>query len=186
MVVFGHRTLNRRELSRCSVQEEIPDARRLDPGDVGGRAGEHAGFVLHGAADGPEAHHAVHLPTVPPQLAQQGAARVALRRREEEKEKLKNKKILAFTFWIISKSLSWPGMPQAGPLCPWNLHKSWSLAHDRPRTSFAGRSWSQWWADEPDSGILPGTRSPSHLEHFQKHFRFMLEFNWPFLCTLCY
>lgn len=78
------------------MQEEVPDARRLDPGDVGGRAGEHAGFVLHGASDGPEAHHAVHLPTVPPQLAQQGAARVALRRREEEKDFFFL--ILAFTF----------------------------------------------------------------------------------------
>lgn len=65
-----------------SVQEEIPDACRLDPGDVGGGAGEHAGFVLHGAADGPEAHHAVHLPAVPPQLAQQRATGVALQERE--------------------------------------------------------------------------------------------------------
>lgn len=64
-----------------SVQEEIPDARGLDPGDVGGGAGEDAGLVLHGAADGAEAHHAVHLPAVPPQLAQQGAPGVALRRR---------------------------------------------------------------------------------------------------------
>lgn len=62
------------------MQEEISDPRGLDPGDVGGRAGENAGFVLHGAADGTEAHHAVHLPAVPAQLAQQGAARVPLRR----------------------------------------------------------------------------------------------------------
>lgn len=62
----------------ASVQEEVSDARGLDPGDVGSGAGENAGFVLHGAADGTEAHHAVHLPAVPPQLAQQGAARVAL------------------------------------------------------------------------------------------------------------
>ena len=61
-----------------SVQEEVPDARGLDPGDVGGGAGEHAGLVLHRAADGPEAHHAVHLPAVPAQLAQQGAPGVAL------------------------------------------------------------------------------------------------------------
>lgn len=65
-----------------SVQEEVSDPRRLDPGDVGGGAGENAGFVLHGAADGAEAHHAVHLPAVPPQLAQQGAARVTLRRQQ--------------------------------------------------------------------------------------------------------
>lgn len=64
------------------MQEEISDPRRLDPGDVGGGAGENAGFVLHGAADGAEAHHAVHLPAVPPQLAQQGAARVTLRRQQ--------------------------------------------------------------------------------------------------------
>lgn len=63
------------------MQEEVPDPRCLDPGDVGGGAGEDAGFVLHGAADRTEAHHAVHLPAVPAQLAQQGAARVPLRRR---------------------------------------------------------------------------------------------------------
>lgn len=62
------------------MKEEISDPRCLDPGDVGGGAGENAGFVLHGAADGTEAHHAVHLPAVPAQLAQQGAARVPLRR----------------------------------------------------------------------------------------------------------
>lgn len=62
----------------CSVQEEVPDARRLDPGDVGSSAGEHAGFVLHVAADGTEAHHAVHLPAVVSQLAQEGTTRVAL------------------------------------------------------------------------------------------------------------
>lgn len=64
------------------MQEEVPDACRLDPGDVGGGAGEHAGLVLNGAADGPEAHHAVHLPAVPPQLAQQRATRVALEEQE--------------------------------------------------------------------------------------------------------
>lgn len=63
------------------MQEEVPDARRLDPGDVGGSAREHAGFVLHRAADGAEAHHTVHFPAVPPQLAQQRTARVTL---EEE------------------------------------------------------------------------------------------------------
>lgn len=62
------------------MQEEISDPRCLDPGDVGGGAGEDAGFVLHGAADRAKAHHAVHLPAVPAQLAQQGAARVPLRR----------------------------------------------------------------------------------------------------------
>lgn len=61
------------------VQEEVPDASRLDPGDVGSGAGEDAGFVLHGAADGAEAHHAVHLPAVPPQLAQERTTRVTLR-----------------------------------------------------------------------------------------------------------
>lgn len=60
------------------VQEEVPDARCLDPGDVGGGAGEHAGFVLHSAADGAEAHHAVHFPAVLPQLAQQRTTRVTL------------------------------------------------------------------------------------------------------------
>lgn len=61
-----------------SVQEKVPDARGLDPGDVGGRAGEHAGLVLHGAADGAEAHHAMDLPAVPPQLAQQRTPGVPL------------------------------------------------------------------------------------------------------------
>lgn len=61
------------------VQEEVPDARCLDPGDVGRSAGENAGFVLHSAADGAEAHHAVHLPTVLPQLAQQRTTRVTLK-----------------------------------------------------------------------------------------------------------
>lgn len=64
------------------MQEEVPDTRGLDPGDVGGRAGKDAGLVLHGAADWPEAHHAVHLPAVPAQLAQQRPARVALKRRD--------------------------------------------------------------------------------------------------------
>lgn len=63
------------------MQEEVPDARRLDPGDVGGSAGEHAGFVLHSAADGAEAHHAVHLPAVLTQLAQQRTAGVPLKER---------------------------------------------------------------------------------------------------------
>lgn len=63
------------------MQEKVPDPRGLDPGDVGGGAGEHAGLVLHGAADGAEAHHAMHLPAVPPQLAQQGATGVALKQR---------------------------------------------------------------------------------------------------------
>ena len=69
-----------------SVQEEIPDARRLDPGDVGGGTGEDAGLVLHGAADGAEADHAVHLPAVPAQLAQQRTAGVTLEEEEEEEE----------------------------------------------------------------------------------------------------
>lgn len=60
------------------VQEEVPDACCLDPGDVGGGAGEYAGFVLHSAADGAKAHHAVHFPAVKPQLAQQRTARVTL------------------------------------------------------------------------------------------------------------
>lgn len=64
------------------MHEEVPDARRLDPGDVGGGAGEDAGFVLHGAADGAEAHHAVHLPAVLTQLAQQRTTRVALKEAE--------------------------------------------------------------------------------------------------------
>lgn len=53
------------------MKEEVPDARRLDPGDVGSGAGENTGLVLHSATDGAEAHHAVHLPSIPPQLAQQ-------------------------------------------------------------------------------------------------------------------
>lgn len=62
------------------MQEEISDPRCLDPGHVGSSASKNAGFVLHGAADWTEAHHAVHLPAVPPQLAQQGAPGVPLRR----------------------------------------------------------------------------------------------------------
>lgn len=58
----------------CSVQEEVPDAGGLDPGDVVGGAGEHAGLVLHRAAYRPEAHHTVHLPAITPQLAQQWTA----------------------------------------------------------------------------------------------------------------
>ena len=65
------------------MQEEVPDARRLDPRDVGRSAGEDAGLVLHGAADGAEAHHAVHLPTIPAQLAEQRTTRVALGQRHE-------------------------------------------------------------------------------------------------------
>lgn len=53
------------------MQEEVPDAGRLYPGDVGRGAGEDAGFVLHGAADGAKAHHAVHLPAITAKLAQQ-------------------------------------------------------------------------------------------------------------------
>lgn len=67
------------------MQEEVPDACRLDPGDVGGGAGEDAGLVLHGAADRAEAHNAVHLPAVPTQLAQQRTTRVALRRGRRER-----------------------------------------------------------------------------------------------------
>lgn len=65
-----------------SVQEEVPDPRGLDPGDVGGGAGEDAGFVLHSAANGAEAHHAVHLPAVLTQLAQQRTAGVPLKEGE--------------------------------------------------------------------------------------------------------
>lgn len=68
----------------ASVQEEVPDACCLDPGDVGDGAGEDAGFVLHGAADGAEAHHAVHLPAVLAQLAQQRTTRVSLERKKQE------------------------------------------------------------------------------------------------------
>lgn len=68
------------------MQEEIPDARCLDPGDVSGGAGEDAGFVLHSAADGAEAHHAMHLPAVPAQLAQQRTTRVALEEDERGQE----------------------------------------------------------------------------------------------------
>lgn len=57
-----------------SVQEKVPDARGLDPGDVGGSTGEDAGLVFHSAADRPEAHHAMHLPAVSAQLAQQRPA----------------------------------------------------------------------------------------------------------------
>ncbi|TNN52706.1 hypothetical protein EYF80_037086 [Liparis tanakae] len=66
------------------VHEEVPDARGLDPGDVGGGAGEDAGLVLHGAADGAEAHHAVNLPAVVPLLAQQRTSGVALGEEEVE------------------------------------------------------------------------------------------------------
>lgn len=62
-----------------SVQEEVPDAGRLNPGDVGGGAGEDAGFVLHGAADGAKAHHAVYLPAIAAKLAQERTTRVALK-----------------------------------------------------------------------------------------------------------
>lgn len=65
------------------MQEEVPDAGGLDPGDVGRCAGEHAGLVLHRAADGAEAHHPVHLPAVPAQLAEEGTPGVTLRPREE-------------------------------------------------------------------------------------------------------
>lgn len=61
------------------VHEDVSDARSLDPRDVIGGAGEHAGLVLHGAANGAKAHHTVHLPPVAPQLAQQRTARVTLR-----------------------------------------------------------------------------------------------------------
>lgn len=46
------------------MQEEVPNTCGLNPGDVGGSAGEDAGFVLHSAANGPEAHHTMHLPAV--------------------------------------------------------------------------------------------------------------------------
>jgi len=65
-----------------SVQEEVPDACCLNPGNVGDCAGEDAGFVLHSAADGAETHHAVHLPPVPVQQAKQGTARVTLKEEE--------------------------------------------------------------------------------------------------------
>lgn len=65
------------------MHEEIPDPGGLNPGDVGGGAGEHAGLVLHGAADRAEAHHAVHLPAVPTQLTQERTTRVTLRRTED-------------------------------------------------------------------------------------------------------
>lgn len=66
------------------VQEEVPDACCLDPVDVGCGAGENAGFILHGAANRAEAHHAVHLPAILPLLAQQRTTRVTLG--EEERE----------------------------------------------------------------------------------------------------
>ena len=66
-----------------SMQEEIPNAGGLDPGDVGGGAGEHAGLVLHGAADGAEAHHPMHLPAVPAQLAEERSPGVTLPPQEE-------------------------------------------------------------------------------------------------------
>ena len=102
------------------VQEEVPDACRLDPGDVGAGAGEHAGLVLHGAADGAEAHHAVHLPAVAPQLAEQRTARVALEEEEEGGHEFKfsprpstfvpvaiEPSYLAGSRWIL-------GVPEAG------------------------------------------------------------------------
>lgn len=67
------------------MQEEVPDACCLDPGDVGDGAGEDAGFVLHSATDGAETHHAVHLPAVPVQLAQQRTARVTLRKEDGDR-----------------------------------------------------------------------------------------------------
>lgn len=78
-------------LACCSVQEEVPDACGLNPGDIGSRAGEDAGLVLHSAADWPEAHHAVHLPAVSAQLAQQWPTGVALRRRRRRETSFKRK-----------------------------------------------------------------------------------------------
>lgn len=70
------------------MHEEVPDARGLDPGDVGSGAGEDAGLVLHGAADRAEAHHAVNLPAVLPLLAQQRTSGVALGEEEVEEVKM--------------------------------------------------------------------------------------------------
>lgn len=123
------------------MQEEVPDTRGLDPGDVGGRAGEDAGLVLHGAADWPEAHHAVHLPAVPAQLAQQRPARVALKRRRKRRDATSFKrKLTASPPQGVLQSWSSPGRQQVDLLCPGNLRRSWSLARGRPRTSSDGRS----------------------------------------------
>lgn len=78
----------------CLVQEEVSDSCCLDPGNVGSGAGENTGFVLHSAADGAEAHYAVHLPAVPAQLAQQRTTRVTLE--EEERERC------VFSRWNVS------------------------------------------------------------------------------------
>ena len=40
----------------------VPADGVVDPGDVGGGAGEHRGLLVHDAADGAEAGDAVHLP----------------------------------------------------------------------------------------------------------------------------
>lgn len=61
-----------------SEEEEVPDPGGLDPGDVGGGAGEDAGLVLHCAADGTKTDHAVHLPTIPVELTEQRPPGVAL------------------------------------------------------------------------------------------------------------
>lgn len=63
-----------------SEEEEVPDPGGLDPGDVGGGAGEDAGLVLHCAADGTKTDHAVHLPTIPVELTEQRPPGVPLRR----------------------------------------------------------------------------------------------------------
>lgn len=95
------------------VQEEVSDSCCLDPGDVGSGAGENAGFVLHSASDGAEAHHTVHLPAVPTQLAQQRTTRVTL---EEEGERwmVSRWKVSVTDMILIPVK---PGMLQVGPQC---------------------------------------------------------------------
>lgn len=98
------------------MQEEVSDTRCLDPGNVGSGAGENAGFVLHSAADGAEAHYTVHLPAVSPQLAQQRTTRITL---EEEGERWVIRGNIPMTDMLLPKLVNVikPGMQQVGPQC---------------------------------------------------------------------
>ena len=53
----------------------VPADGVVDPGDVGGGAGEHRGLLVHDAADRPKAGDAMHLPRAGGGvLAHQGSA----------------------------------------------------------------------------------------------------------------
>lgn len=133
-----------------SVQEEVPDACCLDPGDVGSSAGEYAGFVFHSAADWTKAHHAVHFPAVSSQLAQQRTTRVTLGIKlcildHWAARMLHHKRCngVDHSAFVSGKPPVLPDMQRVDPRCLWTRRRSWSLGPGRPRTSFAGRSWSQ-------------------------------------------